>query len=380
MNQRRPDRGVETQASQAARPAAARAAQLDGGNRPGPPTPTVAVRGPLARAALGVGVGVLLVYAAVRLSGGLHDAARQLGRAQVWWLAPALGAQSATYWLLAAQLRRLSRLHRPLSWSVATRLALVVFGLGSVLPASPTGGIALAVSELRRRGTAAGHATLVVVCAEWAQFWALVVIGCVGGLAAAALGDLPAGIAPGVAGVAAGVVVLAGGAAAAARRYPIAGWVADAARWAPGLRARDATHRRAAIVRWHQDATAMLGAGRARLQGWAIAAGAWLGDIACLWLALKAVGTPVSIDVVVVAYIAGACAGLLPLLPGGLGGVEIAVPAVLHQVGVPLVAALGATVLWRAVSLLAPAVAGLGAWISLRARPVGAPPPDRDRR
>jgi uncharacterized membrane protein YbhN (UPF0104 family) len=60
----------------------------------------------------------------------------------------------------------------------------------------------------------------------------------------------------------------------------------------------------------------------------------------------------------------------VPLLPGGLGAVEIAVPAVLHHFGVPLATALAGTLLWRGISLFLPALGGTLAYGSLRAQPV----------
>ena len=57
----------------------------------------------------------------------------------------------------------------------------------------------------------------------------------------------------------------------------------------------------------------------------------------------------------------------MPLLPGGLGAVEIAVPAVLHHFGVPLSVALAGTLLWRGLSLFLPAMGGALAYASLRA-------------
>ena len=74
---------------------------------------------------------------------------------------------------------------------------------------------------------------------------------------------------------------------------------------------------------------------------------------------------------VILAYVAGTVASWVPLLPGGLGAVEIAVPAVLHHFGVPLSVALAGTLLWRGLSLFLPAAAGAVAYASLRAvRPV----------
>jgi uncharacterized membrane protein YbhN (UPF0104 family) len=61
-------------------------------------------------------------------------------------------------------------------------------------------------------------------------------------------------------------------------------------------------------------------------------------------------------------------ASWIPLLPGGLGLVEAAIPATLHRFDAPLDDALAATLVYRAVGTLLPAVAGALA-IALLRRP-----------
>jgi len=51
-------------------------------------------------------------------------------------------------------------------------------------------------------------------------------------------------------------------------------------------------------------------------------------------------------------------ASWVPLLPGGLGIVEAAIPAILHHFGAPLADALAATLVYRAAGTLLPAIAG----------------------
>ena len=57
-----------------------------------------------------------------------------------------------TGWLL----RLLRGDNRSLAWVTTVRVGLVMWGLGSLLPASPAEGIALSVSELGRRGVQRG--------------------------------------------------------------------------------------------------------------------------------------------------------------------------------------------------------------------------------
>jgi len=90
----------------------------------------------------------------------------------------------------------------------------------------------------------------------------------------------------------------------------------------------------------------------------ALAAGSWLADAACLRLSLAAAGVNLDTDVVLVAYVGGIVASAVPLIPGGFGAVEAAIPALLHQFGAPLDASLAGTLVYRGSSALLPAVAG----------------------
>ena len=63
----------------------------------------------------------------------------------------------------------------------------------------------------------------------------------------------------------------------------------------------------------------------------------------------------------------------VPLLPGGIGAVELAVPALLAWYGAPVAAALSATLLYRAIGTFLPAAAGGISIFTLRMRkPSGA--------
>jgi uncharacterized protein (TIRG00374 family) len=110
----------------------------------------------------------------------------------------------------------------------------------------------------------------------------------------------------------------------------------------------------------------LLGSRRNRTAVGCAAAAGWLADAACLWLCLRAVGDSVAFEALFIAYVAGALASLIPFLPGGLGAVEVAVPVILHRFGVDVDTALAATLAWRGIALVAPAVIGAGALMALR--------------
>ena len=109
---------------------------------------------------------------------------------------------------------------------------------------------------------------------------------------------------------------------------------------------------------FHAEAKAVVGSPRNRVVLVALAAGSWIADAACLRLSLAAAGVKLDADVVLLAYVAGILISSLPLLPGGFGAVEAAIPAMLHHFGAPLDAALAGTLVYRAISALLPAAAG----------------------
>jgi uncharacterized protein (TIRG00374 family) len=73
----------------------------------------------------------------------------------------------------------------------------------------------------------------------------------------------------------------------------------------------------------------------------------------------------VSFEVAVLAYTIAIFATFAPV-PGGIGVVELIVPAMLHHFGVAKSTGLAAVLVWRGVSMFLPALAGLIAYTALR--------------
>jgi len=92
----------------------------------------------------------------------------------------------------------------------------------------------------------------------------------------------------------------------------------------------------------------------------------WLCQIASLWLSLSALGNTVPVAVVAVAVPVGAIAGVTPL-PGGLGGVEAVLVALLAALGIPASVAGAAVVLHRGATYWLPMLVGGGVATSLGA-------------
>lgn len=336
---------------------------------PGADTPGAARRmsaGPWVRYALGIVIAGLLVYAIVVASGGLEQATDQLGSATLAWLPLALVMEMCTYTLIGVMLRMLRGTHRTLGWGTTVRVALVLWGLGGLLPASPAEGIAMATSELRRRGVSRTEAITMFAVAGWFQVLALALTAAAAAAVVSIAGHTHGSDAVSLAISAVVLVAVAFAAISLARRPAIGGSLWAATWWAPGHRGMTRDELRAAGIDAHGRLFRLLGGSSRRVRLGLAAVGTWVTDAACLWTALHAVHVHIHFSTVLLAYVIGVVASWVPLLPGGIGAVEAAVPAVLHHFGVPLTVGLAATLLWRAFSLFLPALGGVLAYVSLR--------------
>jgi len=319
------------------------------------------------RYAFGLVVAGLLVYAIVVASGGLEQALDQVSAASLAWLPPALLLETCCYALIGVMLRMLRGEHRSLRWGTTVRVALVLWGLGGLLPASPAEGIAMGSSELRRRGVPRRESITMFVVAGWFQFWALVLAAAVAAAVVSIVGhvdptdDNRLAIAAVVLAAVTLIVVFL------ARRPVAGGFIWAATWWLPRHRGMTRAELHAAGVDAHARLSRLLGSPTHRIGIGAAAAGTWVADAACLWCALHAVHVHIHFSIVLIAYVIGVVASWVPLLPGGIGAVEAAVPAVLHHFGVPLTVGLAGTLLWRGMSLFLPALGGVLAYLSLRA-------------
>jgi uncharacterized membrane protein YbhN (UPF0104 family) len=278
-----------------------------------------------------------------------------LGDASLPWLVPALAAEALCYLFIAAQVRRLVS-PAPGYW-LSYRVGLIISGLGSLLPGSPAPGIALSVAPLHKHGVPRAQAAGGLAWLSWYSARALLAIAAVAAVVATFTGELPRrhGILP-AALVLLFALALSAVAVSRPRTADRLGALLGRSRFLRRHRTPDEL--RALAQRWHSAAMAMTGDSRNR-SALAIASGfAWLADVACLWFALQALRVDAPITAVLLAYCGGLILSGLPLLPGGLGVVEAAVPTILHHYGVPVDDALAGVLAWRAIGLFLPALAG----------------------
>ena len=113
---------------------------------------------------------------------------------------------------------------------------------------------------------------------------------------------------------------------------------------------------------------AIVGPPRNRVRLALVSAAAVVTDAATLWATCHAAGFHIHPELVLLARTIGTVVSWVPLLPGGLGLVEAAIPTVLHRFGAPLDEALAATLVYRAAGTLLPALTGGLGIVALRSR------------
>lgn len=342
----------------------------------GAPLARRGTRRPSGRQVIRWGIGLVvacgLLLAVFAAAGGAPAELQELRRTRLLWLAPAVAAEAISFALYGAQLRRLSGRGGQLGWSVWAQVGLIVYGLGRLAPAAPAEGVVFSAFQLQRHGMARRRAGLALVLGLWTQFWALVLVFAIGIAAVAGSGHLHVADAAAFA-LSALTAAIAIAAATAPRRRGAAEGAAQLFALLPRRWRKSRAESRELGGAWRRDIEELATFPRAWGAALLAATAAMVSDAACLWMALVSCHTRVGFGPVIAAYALASLASWIPFLPAGAGVVEAVAPAVLHHYGVPLLAALTATVIWRALSLLLPAVGGAAAAFTLHATRPAAP-------
>jgi uncharacterized protein (TIRG00374 family) len=86
----------------------------------------------------------------------------------------------------------------------------------------------------------------------------------------------------------------------------------------------------------------------------------WSSSIASLWFCFDALGDPLKVGVLIAGFAIGVTAGVLSMVPGGLGVQEGSMSGIYALLGVPLHQAVLAAILFRVVYYLVPYLVSLG--------------------
>jgi uncharacterized protein (TIRG00374 family) len=322
---------------------------------------------PIAKVTIGSIVGVAAIWFVVSTAGGVGDALDAVGRMRGGFVVLAVGFAVLRVALFGLQLRWLGRRTGEMNLLTALWLSLVVFGFGAVTPAAPAEGMAIASRELRRRGRTKRQARLTVGFSEWFAQRTFYAVAALDLFLVIALGHLSVAESWPFIIVAVLVVIAITGTAVVARRPTSAEWMFGVL---AAIRIRrphpEPEVRRQAAGVWHAEAMVVVGPARNRVRLALVSAAAVLADAATLWATCHAAGFHIHLELALLARTVGTVASWIPLLPSGLGVVEVAIPAILHRFGAPLDDALAATVVYRAAGTLLPALAGGLAMIALK--------------
>lgn len=300
------------------------------------------------------GLGVLV--AIVLLMPGLGEVRDRLAGADPGWLALATaleGLSFASYVLMFGPIF-CTGLSGRRSWQIGgSELAM-----GSLLPASGAGGLALGAWVLHRGGMdsrrIARRSVAFFLIKSGVNFIAVAVLGAVMalGLFGPDLSLWLTAFPAAVAALALCVVV------AVPRLGPGSLPGPDASRVRRGISAT-----RRAVVDGAREAVQVLRSGNSRVLAGSL--GYWAFDNAVLWATFHAFGLSPPLTVILMGYLIGQLGGLLPI-PGGIGGIDGGLIGALIVYGVPAAGTAAAVLAYRVILFWLPLLFGAAAFSALR--------------
>ena len=300
------------------------------------------------RAALGLVIGVVIIFAMLRLLAADRSTTSVLESARhisIGWAGAAIAFELIAYCVPPALLTRLVA-DTPVKPVTAARITFAAIGVGNLVPGQPAPETLIAYRELSARGVSRSRslaAPLVMVVAVPAAAMALLAGPLL--LISGVVLKLPSGWQIPV--VTAGVIAT------------ILGITLIVLTLVPAMRARLPTLMRADQILATMGGPA--GAGVLML----LAFIGFTADALALCSAGRAVGAQLPIAALPVAYIVATVAIAVPFLPGGLGAVEVAVPLVFAAAGANYAHSVLAVLAWRILQFWIPTLAGLACYATL---------------
>ena len=304
----------------------------------------------LVRRALVVVVAIVVLVLIALLAPGLGSVRAILERASPGWIAVAIVLEVLSSLSYVAMFR--PAFCPRMSWRSTFEISLSEIAVGSIVPASGAGGVALGAWILTRSGmpvaVVARRSVAFLLIKSSVNFVAVAIIGVLLWLGVGP--DLSPALT--ILGTAISVGILVG-VPVVARALGKAG-----ARGGKKLRAV-AT----AVYDGVGEAGRLLKRGDPLLIGGAI--GYWLFDNLVLLATFHAFGLSPPLIIVLMAYLCGQLGGILPL-PGGIGGIDGGLIGTLIVYGIPVAEATAAVLAYRVVLFWVPLLMGIPAWFFLR--------------
>jgi len=310
----------------------------------------------LGRRALQVVALLAVLVLIALLAPGLGQVRHHLEHADPGWIVLAVALEALSCMSYVVMFRQV--FCRGMSWRTSWEIAWSELGVGSLVPASGAGGLALGAWILSRGGMPAER-----IARRSVAFF--LIKSSVNFVAVAVLGTL---MAVGLVGPHRSLLLTALPAALAAL---VIGVVLLVPRLGPGRPPREGDSKvrhviaatRSALIRGSAEAVELVRAGDVALIGGAI--GYWIFDNAVLWATFKAFGEVPPLSIVLMGYLIGQLGGLLPL-PGGIGGIDGGLIGTLIVYGAPAAATAAAVLVYRVILFWLPLLVGGAAFFSLR--------------
>jgi uncharacterized membrane protein YbhN (UPF0104 family) len=320
------------------------------------------------RLVISIVVGLLLAAGVILMIGkasGFAKLTNRLAEAHAGWLILALLAEGVSIGGYVAAFRGMVALGGKINLGKGVTLHVVLASLGAtrLLAAAGAGGLAVNYWALRRLGFAARDSVVQVLVLNTVLYAMFGLAGLTSAVVLLVTSSAPLG-------VTVPWIAVVGGCAVAAAWVTRPGraerFAADPGPREQGGKVLNLLHRGAASAVAAVLATrTVFGSPRAHRGLLGGAAAYWLGDIACLWLSLRAFGVEVGLATVVLGYATGYVANVLPLPTGGVGGVDAAMTFALNALGVPLEDALAGVIAYRFIGFWLPTIPAIVALVRL---------------
>jgi uncharacterized membrane protein YbhN (UPF0104 family) len=310
----------------------------------------------LLRRAIPVFVALAILVLVVVLAPGLGDVRERLSEGEPAWLALAVVLEALSGVSYVLMFRPV--FCRRMPWRTSWEIAWSELAVGSIVPASGAGGLALGAwilheggmpaEQIARRSVAFFLIKSSVNFVAVAVLGTLLAVGLVGPELSLWLTAVPAAVA----------VLLIAAVVCVPRLGPGPAPPANAGR----LRRALAAVRRALVGGTAEAIELVRSRDKVLLLG---AVGYWAFDNAVLWATYNAFGSSPELAVVLMGYLIGQLGGLLPL-PGGIGGIDGGLIGTLVVYGAPAATTAAAVLAYRVILFWLPLIVGGLAFLSLR--------------
>jgi uncharacterized membrane protein YbhN (UPF0104 family) len=310
----------------------------------------------LGRRALQVVIALAVIALIVFLAPGLGEVRHRLEGASPGWIGLAVALEALSGLSYVVMFKPLFCPRMP--WRTSLEIGWSELAMGSIVPASGAGGLALGAwilhqggmpaDQIARRSVAFFLLKSSINFAAVATLGTLMAVGIVGPHRSLLLTAFPAAGALLVIAIVFALPKIGPGPAPGPDASRVRGLVASA---------------RQALIGGIAEAVQIL---RVRDRQVLVGAlGYWAFDNAVLWATFHAVGASPEISIILMGYLIGQLGGLLPL-PGGLGGIDGGLLGTLVVYGTPVAPTVAAVLAYRLILFWLPLVVGAVAFLSLR--------------